>query len=71
MIRVLSVYTTSKNTVVNYPINNGTTFEHESISVGPCFWLFWFSGSKPATARTNIKKQFNPFNSLLIMLESK
>ena len=26
---------------------NGTIFWHEPIIIGPCFWLFWFRGSKP------------------------
>jgi len=33
---------------------------HGPIILGPCFSLFWFSGSKPATARTKSNKQFNP-----------
>ena len=30
-----------------YPIYNGNSFWHGHIPIGPCFWLFWFIGSKP------------------------
>ena len=33
--------------VVNQPIYTITTCWYVPITLGPCFWLFWFSGSKP------------------------
>ena len=62
---VLLVCINKEHTVVNWPIYNGTTFWHGPIILGSCFWLFWFSGSKPATARTKRSKQFNHVNGQL------